>query len=190
MKALLEQRNRMKAKKPSFLMIDWHKRKEVNKDRWRKPRGNQAKIRLNRRGKPKSVRTGYGSPAAVKYLDHNGLRPVIVSNEKELAGLTKEDVVVIAGSVGNRKKIGIIKIAVEKGLKVSNFKEPEKFAAKAVEDVKKRQALAKERKAKTSTAKKAPEAKAKPAEKAPELSEDDKKKQENKEMEKTITKRV
>jgi large subunit ribosomal protein L32e len=185
MKALLEQRNRMKAKKPSFLMIDWHKRKEVNKDRWRKPRGNQSKIRLNRRGKPKSVRTGYGSPAAVKYLDHNGLRPVIVSNEQELAGLTKEDVVVIASSVGNRKKIGIIKTAAEKGLKVSNFKDPEKFAAKALDDVNKRQALAKEKKSKT--ARKAP---VKAAEKAPEPSEEDKKKQETKEMEKTITKRA
>jgi large subunit ribosomal protein L32e len=188
MTALLEQRNRMKAKKPSFLMIDWHKRKEVNKDRWRKPRGNQAKIRLNRRGKPKSVRTGYGSPSEVKYLDHNGLKPVIVSNVGELAGLTKENAVIISGTVGDRKKIAIIKAASEKGLKISNFKNPEKFAANAAENVKKRQALARDRKSKV--AKKAPEAKPKPAEKAPELSEEDKKKAETKEMEKTITKRV
>jgi large subunit ribosomal protein L32e len=188
MKALLEQRNRMKAKKPTFLMIDWHKRKEVNKDRWRKPKGNQAKIRLNRRGKPKSVRTGFGSPREVKYLDHNGLKPVIVSNVKELAGLTKENAVVIGSSVGNRKKIEIIKAATEKGLKITNFKAPEKFMATAIEDVKKRQALSKEKKAKTAPAKK---------EKAPEkeketaaVSEEDKKKAETKEMEKAITKRV
>ncbi|MFH1181855.1 MAG: eL32 family ribosomal protein [Candidatus Woesearchaeota archaeon] len=178
----------MKAKKPSFLMIDWHKRKEVNKDRWRKPRGNQSKIRLNRRGKPKSVRTGYGSPAAVKYLDHNGLKPVVVSNVNELAGLTKENTVVISGSVGNRKKIAIINAASEKGLKVSNFKEPQKFVTAVLENVKNRQQAAKEKKAKV--VKKTPEAKAKPAEKAPELSEEDKKKQETKDLEKTITKRV
>lgn len=188
MKALLEQRNRMKAKKPSFLMIDWHKRKEVNKDRWRKPRGNQSKIRLNRRGKPKSVRTGYGSPAAVKYFDHNGLMPIIVSNEEQLKGLTKENVVVISGSVGNRKKIGIIKAAAEKGLKVSNFKDPQKFIDAALENVKNRQKAAKEKKAKT--AKKTPEEKAKTEEKKPEISEEDKKKQETKEKEKAITKRV
>jgi ribosomal protein L32E len=185
MKALLEQRNRMKAKKPSFLMIDWHKRKEVNKDRWRKPKGNQAKIRLNRRGKSKSVRTGYGSPAEVKYLDHNGLKPVVVFNVRQLAGLTKENAVVIGGSVGNRNKITIIKAAQEKGLKVTNYKAPEKFVADALEDVKKRQALSKERKAKAT--KKAPVKAAK--EEKPELKEEDKKKLETQEMEKTITKR-
>jgi ribosomal protein L32E len=186
---LLEQRNKMKAKKPSFLMIDWHKRKEVNKDRWRKPRGNQAKIRLNRRGKPKSVRTGFGSPAEVKFLDHNGLKPVLVFNVSQLAGLTKENAVIIGSSVGNKKKIGIIKAAIEKGLKVSNYKAPEKFEAKITEELKARQTDAKAKKTKAAAAK-TPKQEEKPAEKAPELSEEDKKKAETKEMEKTITKRT
>ncbi|MBN2454632.1 50S ribosomal protein L32e [Candidatus Woesearchaeota archaeon] len=179
MKELLIHRRKIKAKKPNFAMQDSHKYKDLRR-RWRKPKGLHSKMRMNKKGYPKTVRTGYGSPAAVKHMTRSGLVPVLVSRVAELEGLGKENAILIRGAVGTRRRIEIIKAAKEKGLAIANYKEPEKFVQKAMERAEKKKA--KEQKKKETVEKK------KPAEEK--LSEEEKKKQERKEMEKTITKRA
>ena len=187
-KELLAHRKKMKAKKPAFRRQDSHKYTEVS-PRWRRPRGLHSKMRLKKRGYSKSVEIGYGSPQKVRYTTKEGLFPVLVSNEKELEKAGKENIVVIRSSVGKKRKIAIINSAKEKGLKIANFKNPDEFVEKILEEVAKKKKKTEEIKA---AAKKKEKAEKKTEEKPADekQNEEDKKKAERKEMEKTITKRA
>jgi large subunit ribosomal protein L32e len=116
-KELLELRKSMKAKKPKFLRSSCKIKARVSNN-WRKPKGLQNKMRLNLKGYRVTVNPGYGSPIAVKHLDYKtGLLPVRVSNKNELEKIDiKTQGIIIASTVGARKKLEIINIAEEKNI--------------------------------------------------------------------------
>ncbi len=125
----LKLRRKIKRKKPDYLRPYWWKKIAFRKDpdHWRRPKGIHNKIRKKQKGKPAPVETGYGSPKEVKGLLPNGLRPVLVHNVEELEGLDpNRDCVVIASTVGKRKRLQIIQKAQELGLKIWNLREEEK----------------------------------------------------------------
>lgn len=67
------------------------------------------------------VETGYGSPKKVKGLLPNGKKPVIVHNVKDLEKINKDtEVVVIASSVGRKKRNEIVSKCRELGIDVWN----------------------------------------------------------------------
>ncbi len=153
----LEMRRRVKKKKPEAIMADHHKRKEIKK-RWRNCRGKHAKIRLNKKGRQRAPRIGYGSPAAVKGLNIHGLKEATVHSVNELNGLdSKTTCVTVAAGVGVKKRIGIVKKAQELKIKVTNIKDnyiediQKKFAErkKAKAEIKKKKEAKKETKKKT-----------------------------------------
>ena len=119
-KKLLKVRERQKSKKPTFKRTDSHKKKKLD-DKWRRPRGLQSKFRRHVSAKGALVKSGYGSPKAVKGLHPCGLSEVLVANPSEISDLDPETQAVrISGTVGAKKKIEIIKRANELGLKVLN----------------------------------------------------------------------
>jgi large subunit ribosomal protein L32e len=137
-KELLEKRKGLKRKKPEFVYQDAHKKVRIPW-KWRRPRGSGSKMRIGMKGYRRPLEVGWGSPKSVEGLDRNGLMPAVVHNTAELAKLDpKKDIVVIASSVGTKKKITIIEQAAKKGLKISNFKDAEKFAKDAKDGVEKR----------------------------------------------------
>lgn len=105
-----------------FYRNKWWKFAKFRNDlKWRKPRGKDNPMRLKLKGHPPVVSAGYGSPTVIKGLHPSGLRPVVVSSMRELAGLDPTShIVYISSSVGLRKKLEIIRKAQEMGFKIAN----------------------------------------------------------------------
>ena len=193
---MLELRKRIKSKKPAFIRQDAHKKSRVSKN-WRRPKGIQAKMRLGIKGYRRCVEPGWGSPRAVKHLHSSGLIQITVYSLSGLKGIDqKTQGILIASSVGQKKRLEIVKEAKKAGIRILNIKDPESFV-KSVED-----SLA-ERKQKKSEAAKQKEEKTREKEKKAKEKEEkkdspkddltgkieaeEKKKQETREKEKILT---
>ena len=119
-KRLLNIRKKQKSRKPVFKQTDAHKKKKLA-DHWRRPRGLHNKARREIKGKYPLVKSGYGSPAAVRGFHPSGYEEVMVNNLNELETLdASTQAVRIAGRVGARKRQMIEEKAAELGLKILN----------------------------------------------------------------------
>ena len=117
---LLKVRKKQKAKKPNFVQADQHKKKRL-KNYWRRPRGLQSKKRRHILGKGEMARVGYGSPVAVKGLHPSGFQDVLMSRLQDLDEMDPATQAVrIARTVGQRKRMEIVKKARSLGLKILN----------------------------------------------------------------------
>ncbi len=178
-KKLLEIRNNQRKKRPRFVRQDWHKKKRLSLV-WRKPKGMDSKLRRHMHGHGHLPTRGYGSPALVRGMHKSGLMPVLVASTITLESINgKTHGIIIAATVGNRKRIDIITKAHSKSIRVLNIKDGAKFV-QTVKD-----SLAKRKHTKTAT--KQPEniaPKAKPEQQA---NQEEKKEQEKREAEKVIT---
>ncbi len=134
----LELRRRIKAKKPTFIRQDAHKKPRIPFT-WRKPKGRHSKMRRGFKGKPEMPSAGWGSPAAVYGLHPGGLNPVVVSSATQLDALQpKKDGAVIQHSVGRRKRVAIIKAAQEKKIKVLNIRDAQQYVKETEQHLKER----------------------------------------------------
>ncbi len=112
-------------KKPEFKRQESWRYIRV-KPNWRKPKGKSSRMRRRIKGWPKLVSVGYGNKKELRGLHPSGHQPVIVHNINELEKINKDtQAVVIAHTVGERKKLQILEKAKELGLKVLNRKMPE-----------------------------------------------------------------
>ena len=102
------------------------------KDSWRKPKGIHSKLRLQKKGKGKLVRIGYGSKKELRGLI-KGKKTTYVSNLKDLENL--KEAIIISSKTGLKKKLEIINRAKELKLEIINIKDVDKF----LEDAKKNQ---------------------------------------------------
>jgi large subunit ribosomal protein L32e len=129
MKLLLDLRKKLKGKKPRFVRHDAHKKKRVSASIWRRPKGRQNKMRLHKKGYARDRSTGFGSPLAVKYLSREGFTRNVVYTQKDIDALTpKTDGVILARTLGARKKLALIDYAQKKGftileLRVKEYKD-------------------------------------------------------------------
>ncbi|MFH1786371.1 MAG: eL32 family ribosomal protein [archaeon] len=88
---------------------------------WNKPKGIHSKLRQHWKSRGKYPSTGDGSPAEVRGLNPKGFNDVRISNPAQLQALNpKTDAVLIASSVGFKKRQIILKKADELKLEVSN----------------------------------------------------------------------
>ncbi|MEM2096152.1 MAG: 50S ribosomal protein L32e [Candidatus Caldarchaeum sp.] len=88
---------------------------------YRRPRGKDSRMRLQKRGAPPVVRIGYGSPETFRGLHPSGYRDVVVSSLSQLNNLSPDrDAVRLSGGLGGRLRTQIYEAAVEKGFKVLN----------------------------------------------------------------------
>ena len=78
MKELLEIRNKMKAKKPTFLKQDANRLTRLKKQ-WRQPKGQHSKIRKKLRSYRKQPSMGYSSPKEVRGLTREGHKLIIIN---------------------------------------------------------------------------------------------------------------
>lgn len=171
-----------------FTRQDSHKKPKLG-DKWRRPKGLQSKMRLGKKGYPRSPSQGFGSNKAERGL-RSGLIPVIIENPAQLDALGKEHGVVIASGVGEKKRVEIVKTAEKKSLKILSIKDAAVYLKEAEEQFAKRKSdkekLSKDKESKLAERKKKAEEKEK-EDKKEEESAGDKKDKEKKEMDKLLT---
>jgi len=121
----------MKLKRPEFVRQESWRYVRL-KPNWRRPRGKDSKMRLQRSGWPPLVKIGYRTPKKYRGLHPSGYKEVLVYRPEDLLGLDPETHAVrIAGSVGMRKRMKIVEEAEKLGLKILN----PPITAKPVEEV-------------------------------------------------------
>lgn len=181
---LLKIRKQIKKRKPKYTRHESGQREEVPSS-WRKARGKSNKVRLGRRGHKKRVQIGYCSPKAVYGLNRKGLKEVLINNVQDLDKINKEkECAVISSTVGIKKKIVIIKKAVESNIKISNWKYPNAYLKQIEEKISKDKESKKAKKSKRDEKKKSREAKSKDKKKES-LAEKVESEEEKKEKQKT-----
>lgn len=117
----LKIREIQKKKLPDFVRSDSWKVKRLKDSGWRKPKGLDNKMRIQRKGWPPIVKIGYRKIKEARGLHPSGLEEVLVRNVKDLNGLDKEKHIIrVASSVGRKKRIEIIEEAMKLGLKIAN----------------------------------------------------------------------
>ena len=149
---LLKVRNAMKAKKPRFLKQGAHLRAKLHKN-WRHPRGGHSKFRMKLRSYRKQPSMGYSSPRAVRGLTREGHQLIVIHNLQELEGITTP--IVIASTIGARKRLEIIHKCEQNKIKILNLKDSTAYKSKIAERMKKKKQTVQERKAKRETKKEA-----------------------------------
>lgn len=192
-KHLLAIKKLLKTKQPAFLRRNFKKNKRSRvAGNWRAPRGLHNKLRRRRRGIGQWVMPGYKMPKRVRGLTREGLLPVLAENLHQVKALAAEKhALILKSSVGIKKRMEMVKEAVQKKMTIINLKDPAAWLKKmeAVLDEKKKAKKQKEEKKETKEQKK--EAKAEKTEEKEKiaLSPEDQKKEEKKEMEKVLTKK-
>ena len=120
MKDALTKRKQLKARKPVFLAQDTHKKKRI-RQRWRRPRGLQSKIRLNKRGYRRGVSSGWRSPRQVRGLSPEGLVPIRVETIAQLETIDpKTQGAIVSGRVSIRTKKALYDAAAQRSITVLN----------------------------------------------------------------------
>ena len=108
-----------------FLRRVWRKysklgRKRKKKQVWRKPKGRDNKMREKRKGCPAVVSIGYKKEKQLRGKI-NEKKQIIVNNINELENVGKNNLIIIGGNVGKKKKIEIITKAEEKKIEIHNL---------------------------------------------------------------------
>ena len=127
-------------KKPRFLRRCWNMLPKLGgrrkKLKWRAANGRHNKIREKRKNRPRMPGVGYRNPKQIRGLI-NGMNPVYITNLNDLSKIKKDDIAIVSGTLGKKKKIELAKQA--KDIKFLNFN-PEKFLQEIkIEQEKKKQ---------------------------------------------------
>jgi len=121
MKELITKKISMKKRMPKFERQEAHVKSRLSRSGWRKPRGFQSKMRLQRKGYNAIVKVGYRTPRILRGRLANGLIEIAVINSTELKGIQKDQIALIPRTLGNRKRLGILKEAKKLKVRISNF---------------------------------------------------------------------
>ncbi len=108
-------------RRPEFLRQEWHTRRRLQNVRWRKPQGDQSKMRQHYGYRRNIVSIGFGSPRLARHLHPSGFREVMVHNVNDLSKINPEiEAARVGGSVGYKKRQEIEAKADELKIRVLN----------------------------------------------------------------------
>ena len=124
LKRLLDVRKKAKAKKPVFRRQDWHLRKKYGEG-WKRPRGQQSKMRLKVAGRGALVNPGYRSPLDVRGMSRDGKEIVRVENMNQLQQVDgTNQTAIVSATVSTRNMVELLKHAVKSNISIYNVKNP------------------------------------------------------------------
>jgi len=110
-----------KRRVPEFKRQEWWRHRALGRSGWRKPRGHDSKMRLQKKGKPPIVKVGYRQPKAIRGLHPSGFKEVLVRNLKDLEKVDpSREAVRLSATLGKRKREQILAVVKERGIKVLN----------------------------------------------------------------------
>ena len=109
---------------PKFIRGDSYRFSRLGKNRkklqkWRRPTGTHSKTRRKRKGYPVVPQIGF-KRANITSGKVKGLNPLLINNLFDLNLVKKDSILIISRKLGAKKKMEIMKIANEKGIKVLN----------------------------------------------------------------------
>ncbi|MGI0054272.1 MAG: 50S ribosomal protein L32e [Thermoplasmata archaeon] len=109
-------------RRPLFVRQAAHRYWRIGRDEsWRSPRGLQSKQRRHYGYRSVVVSIGYRGPARARGLVPSGFRPIIVHTAKELDAIDAErEAVIIARTVGTRRRLAMEEAARRLGLHILN----------------------------------------------------------------------
>ena len=113
-------RTKISKKRPKFQRQEsWrYDRIKIN---WRKPKGFDSKMRIQKKGWPAIVKIGYRGPKLARGLHPSGFYDKLVYNIDELNYLDpKTDAIRISSKIGKRYKLNIVKTAEQLGFHILN----------------------------------------------------------------------
>ncbi len=117
----LRVRAEVDSRRPEFLRQEWHRRQRLQRVRWRKPEGDQSKMRQHYGYRRNVVSIGYGGPREARHLHPSGFKEVRVWNLKDLERINPEtEAARVAHSVGMKKRLEIEEKADELKIRVLN----------------------------------------------------------------------
>ncbi|MGQ9588287.1 MAG: 50S ribosomal protein L32e, partial [Thermoplasmata archaeon] len=117
----LKIRAEIASRRPAFLRQEWHRRKRLQRAKWRRPQGDHSKMRQHYAYRPNVVSIGFGTPRGARFLHPSGFKEVMVWNVEDLDKIKPEvEAARIAHQVGMRKRIEIEDRADELGIRVLN----------------------------------------------------------------------
>jgi large subunit ribosomal protein L32e len=122
LRRLMRIRVLMERREPRWMRMDeWRFLRIAHRESWRRPKGNDNKIRLEIKGYPKRVKVGYGKPRLVRNLHPTGFKLVIVHRPEDVDKVDPtREAIVIGRTVGLRKRVEIVRRAIERGVRVIN----------------------------------------------------------------------
>lgn len=128
---MVETKDISKRKKPKFYRSSWNKMHKLgkmvkSKRKWRASKGRDSKVRLRERGYRRRPAVGWGT-RKTDFGKVEGFDVVRVETLKDFDNVKKGQAVIIA-SVGNKRKVELIKKAEETKIKVMNKYHGEKNA--------------------------------------------------------------
>jgi len=106
-----------------FFFIVSQYRRWSQQQTWRKPKGIDNRVRRRFSGTIRQPTIGYGSDKKTKFLRPDGFKTFLVHNPSDLSTLLMHNRTVaaeIAHNVSSRKRINIIKRAIQLNIKVTN----------------------------------------------------------------------
>ena len=111
--------------KKRFLRRVWSRysklgRNRKKKQKWRRPKGRDNKMREKRRGYMATVRIGYRGNKE-KRGKINGKEIAVIFNKKELLEANERNRMIMIGKTGRKNKIILALAAKEKGIKIHNL---------------------------------------------------------------------
>ncbi len=120
-KGAIAKRHEVKKAKPKFMRPEsW--RYDRLKPRWRKPKGIDNHQRKQKsRGRPGLVKVGYRGPKVARGLHPSGYTDNVVFRVEDLKALQpSSDGIRLGHSVGTRKRVRILKVAMQQKFKIFN----------------------------------------------------------------------
>jgi len=110
-----------KRRVPEFRRQEWWRHRALERSGWRRPKGHDSKMRLQKKGKPPIVKIGYRQPRVIRGLHPCGLKEVLVKSLKDLEKIDpQKEAIRLSATLGRKKREQILAVAKEKGIKVLN----------------------------------------------------------------------
>jgi large subunit ribosomal protein L32e len=119
---MLQIRNDLKERTPTFLREEWFRYKRIPKN-WRRPDGITSKMRKNLKYRPSKVRVGFRGPKKTRHLHPSGFEEITIHTLDELDAINPDTQAVrIGGTVGTKKRLEILKKAQKKDIRILNMR--------------------------------------------------------------------
>ncbi|MFT4312021.1 MAG: eL32 family ribosomal protein [Candidatus Woesearchaeota archaeon] len=116
MKELLNVKDALKKKRPVFRRLQSTHIKRISRSGYRKPKGVHNKQGNQVRGRLGIIKTGYGYPKAVRGLQADGKKQIVIFTKDQITQLEKNQIGVFGSTLGSKKRLEFLEFAKEKSL--------------------------------------------------------------------------